>query len=82
MPTLTFKVSPAEARVIRAAAHAAKANVSTFLRERALGAAKRPQPRKLVFKRHPVSGLPYDASGKNLPIVTREQIAAALADFP
>ncbi len=37
MPTLTFKVSAAEARTIRARARAAKANVSTYLRTSALG---------------------------------------------
>ena len=39
MPTLTFKVSPAEARAIRAKARAEKATVSAFLRAAAQEAA-------------------------------------------
>jgi hypothetical protein len=38
--------------------------------------------RKVVIKKHPVSGLPYDAGGEGLPMVTQEQIKAALTDFP
>jgi len=81
MPAITFKVSPAEARQIRAKARAEKRTVSAFVRSRVLGAppARR---RKLIIKKHPVSGLPYDAGGEGEPMVTREQIAAALADFP
>jgi len=76
MPTLSFKVSPEEARAIRSKARAERATVSAFLRIRALGAP--PAPRKIIIKKHPVSGLLYDAGG---PLVTREQIKAALADF-
>jgi len=80
MPTLTFKVSPEEARAIRSKARAEHATVSAFLRIRALGAP--PAPRKIIIKKHPVSGLLYDAGGVGGPLVTREQIKAALADFP
>lgn len=80
MPTLTFKVSEAEARTIRA--RAAKANVSTFLRTSALGAPVAENPRKLAMRKHPVSGLPYDASGAKLPVVTNEEVRTLLADFP
>ena len=81
MPTLTFKVSPADARAIRAKARAEKATVSAFLRTRVLEekAARRP---KLVIKNHPVSGLPYNAAGRGLPLVTHAQIKEMLADFP
>lgn len=82
LPTLTFKVSEAEARTIRARAHAAKANVSAFLRTSALGVPVMKKPRKLALRKHPVSGLPYDASSAKLPLVTNEEVRALLADFP
>lgn len=82
MPTITFKVSEAEARAIRARARAAKANVSTFLRTSALGSPTTEKPRKLAMRKHPVSGLPYDASGAKLPLVTNEEVKALMADFP
>lgn len=81
MPTLTFKVSAAEARSIRARARAEKATVSAFLRTRVLDRKPAPRP-KLVVKKHAVSGLPYNAAGKGLRIVTHEQIKELLADFP
>jgi len=80
MPTLTFKVTAAEPRTIRA--RAAKANVSAFLRTRAPGAPVTEKLRKLVLRKHPVSGLPYDASGAKLPVITHEEVRALLADFP
>ncbi len=79
MPVITFKVSSAEARTIRAKARAAKAaSVSAYLREAALGAdAKIPE---LVRRKHPVSGLPYNAAAGR--VVSDEEIRSALADFP
>ena len=82
MPTLTFKVSPREALAIRRRARQEKATLSKFLRDCALGSAPIVTRRKVRMKKHPVSGLPYDASGEGLPMVTHEQVAAALADFP
>jgi hypothetical protein len=79
MPILTFKVTAAEARTIRAKARAAKSkSVSSFLRKSVLGDT--PAPHKLVLKKHPVSGLTYDATPGRM--VTDEEIRAALADFP
>lgn len=79
MPVLTFKVTEAEERAIRAKARAAKAeSLSAFLRKAVLGDT--PARRELVVKTHPVSGLPYDATPG--PAVTDEEIRAALADFP
>jgi hypothetical protein len=80
MPTLTFKVSPAEARAIRTKARAEKTSVSAFLRTRVLDTT--PARRRRIIKRHPVSGLLYDATDEGGPIVTHDQIKAALADFP
>ena len=78
MPTITFKVSPAEARALRACAHAAKTTLSAYLRRRALPLAA--PKRRLVLKKHPVSGLTYNAAPG--PMVSQAQIDAALADYP
>jgi len=78
MPTITFKVSPAEARTLRASAHAAKTTLSGYLRSQALPAA--PPKRRIVLKKHPISGLTYNAAPG--PMVTQAQIDAALADYP
>jgi hypothetical protein len=78
MPVLSFKVSAADARAIRARARASKKTLSAYLREQAL---RKRKPRKaLVLKTHPASGLTYDATRG--PAVTDEEIRAVLADFP
>ncbi len=81
MPTLTFKVTAAEARTIRARARAAKGTVSTYLRAAALPAPAKCDPVRLVFKKHPISGASYIASPVG-PTVTDEEIKSALGDFP
>ncbi|MGH8019824.1 MAG: plasmid mobilization protein [Opitutaceae bacterium] len=81
MPTISFKVSVEEARELRRRVRAEKTTLSDYLRKSALG-AKPARRRRMVIKKHPVSGLPYDAAGDGLPTVTREEIAAALAEFP
>ena len=77
MPVLSFKVSATEERTIRALAKARKRTVSAYLREQALPNRKR---RKRTLRKHPVSGLIYDATPGLR--VTEEEIQAALADFP
>ena len=81
MVAITFKVSPDEARKIRAAARAAHRTVSAHIRSALLPSAPSRRPR-LVLRKHPVSGLPYNAAGKNLPSVSLADIKTALADFP
>ncbi len=81
MPTRTFRVSREEARVIRAQARAEQSTESAFRRPRVLD-AKPAKGRRRVIKRHPVSGLIFDATDEGGPIVAHEQIKAALADFP
>jgi hypothetical protein len=79
MPTLTFKVSPEEARAIRAKARAEKRTLSAFLRARVL--EKKPgHPRKLIVRKHPMSGLSYDATPG--PPVSQAEIDACLMDYP
>jgi hypothetical protein len=80
MPVITFKVSPQEARRIRAEARSGKRTVSALLRERVLATATAPRRRKLALKRHPVSGLPYN--GTPGPAISQARIDSALADFP
>lgn len=79
MPVLTFKVTAAEERAIRAKARAAKAeSLSAFLRASVLG--ETPAKAKIIRRIHPVSGLPYNAAPGRT--VTDEEIRAALADYP
>jgi len=81
MPTRTFKVSREEARVIRDKARAEQSTESAFRRSRVVD-TKPAKARRRVIKRHPVSRLLYDATDDGGPIVTHEQIKAALAEFP
>jgi hypothetical protein len=82
MPTITFKLSETEARDLRRRARAARCTVSAYLRANAVGAPAAAKPRKIKLVRHPVSGLLYDVSGKDLPKVSNEEVKAMLADFP
>ena len=66
---------------VRAAARSAKRTVSAHIRSALLPPAPASRPR-LVLRKHPVSGLPYNAAGKNLPTVSLAEIKAALSDFP
>lgn len=80
MPILTFKVSEAEALRIRREARRRKAPVSVYIRQRLLSDEAEQAARPLV-KKHPVSGLPYDANPRAVR-ATEEEIQAALADYP
>jgi len=80
MPVLSFKVDPRSAHRIRAHARAAKCSVSAYLRQAALGEDGK-QPAKIVRRKHPVSGLPYNAAA-GARLVSEDEIRAALADFP
>ena len=80
MPTLTFKVSPEEAREIRTAARRARRSVSAHLRAAVL--CRKAPPAKYRSGKHPVSGLPYNAAGKHLPPGSLADIKESLADFP
>jgi predicted transcriptional regulator len=81
MSMVSFKLNKAEKRRLNALARAARLSVSAYLRQAALGAPAVAKPPRVVWRRHPVSGLPYDAApGRRR--VTAEEIAAALADYP
>jgi hypothetical protein len=79
MPVISFKVSAEHARHLRRAARLKRKTVSEYLRD----ATKPDTPRtlKVIIKKHPVSGLSYDASPDAI-VATEEEIKAALADFP
>lgn len=80
MPVLSFKVDLQSISRIRANARAAKSSVSAYLRKMALGEDER-KPAKIVRRKHPVSGLPYNAAAAGR-MVSAGEIRAALADFP
>jgi hypothetical protein len=80
MPIMSFKVDSQSAERIRAKARAAKTSVSAYLRKVALG-EDRTAPIRIVRRKHPGSGLPYNAADI-ARIVTEDEIRAALADFP
>jgi len=81
MPTISFKVSAEEARALRRKVRAEKTTLSAYLRKTALGTSTE-APRKIVTRKHPVSGLPFNAAGTRYRVVSQEEIRAALADFP
>lgn len=78
MPVLSFKVTPEQARDIRRGARQKRVSVSEYLRSLAMPPVA--TPAKRVVKKHPVSGLLYDATPG--PFVTDAEIREALADFP
>ncbi|WP_043583358.1 plasmid mobilization protein [Geminisphaera colitermitum] len=78
MPTITFKVTDEEAQELRRKARLKKMTVSDYLRRSAFPAPARPVKR--IIKKNPISGALCDYTPG--PIVTEEQIKAALADFP
>lgn len=79
MPVISFKVTAAEARAIREKVRTTRAkSVSALLRQSVLG--DKPGPAKIIRRKHPVSGLSYNAAPGR--IVTDAEIRAALADFP
>lgn len=80
MPVITFKVTAPEARVIRAKARTLRTSVSAYLRHAALGRDAGRRRARIVHRRHPVSGLTYNAAAGRT--VTQDEIRAALADFP
>ena len=80
MPTLTFKVSDAEAAAIRHAAREKRVNLSEYLREAAAPEVE-PQTAQVIMERHPLSGGWHNAA-PGQPDYTLEELKAALSDFP
>jgi hypothetical protein len=80
MPTLSFKVAPAEEHRIRAAAKARRLSVSEYLRRAALPPAKS-QP-KLRMKTDRRTGLSYAVMPSGAPRLGLHDVKRILADFP
>ncbi len=80
MPVLSFKVDSRSANRIRANARAEKSSVSAYLRKRALGGEEL-KSAKISRRKHPVSGLLYNAAVGGR-VVSDDEIRAALAEFP
>lgn len=78
MPVVSFKTTAEHVRYLRRAARLKHQSVSEYVRT--LTAPAEPVKRRLNIKKHPISGLPYDASPG--PVVTDEMVKEALADFP
>jgi hypothetical protein len=79
MPVISFKVSAEHAYHLRRTARLKRQTVSEYLRDTTKPDS--PARRRIIIKKHPVSGLPYDAS-PDAVVATEEEIKAALADFP
>lgn len=80
MPVMSFKVDADTERKIRAKARAEKTSVSAYLRKVAVG-EEDSSPVKVRPRKHPVSGLPYNAAVSRM-VVAEDEIKAALSDFP
>jgi len=80
MPTATFRVPEKQARAIRRAARLKHQTISEYMRASVIPAAPA-RPPKMILKKHPVSGLSYNAApGQLTPSLS--EIKAMLADFP
>jgi hypothetical protein len=77
MPTVTFKVTPEQAREIRRAARRMKLTVSDYLRRRALAV---PSAALTGLKPSNRPGCVVIPQAVDAPTVTSEMIAAALYD--
>jgi hypothetical protein len=79
MPVISFKVSAEHARHLRRAARLKHKTVSEYLRDTTK--PETPRPPKMIIKKHPVSGLSYNAA-PGQPDYTIDQLKEMLADFP
>jgi hypothetical protein len=84
MPTLTFKVTAAEAALIRRQARREGRSLSEMLRRRAVQPPYPPNDDVSGYrvKRSRITGLPVMHAPAGVPRVTPEQIRALLLDFP
>ena len=80
MPTVSFKVSADEARLMRTRARKEGVSLSEYLRRRARLATPAPSSPKLV--RCPHTGAMVFAAPEDQPPLTTEAVRELLADFP
>lgn len=81
MPTITFKVSPDEARRLRAAARGAQLTLSEFVRKKVRGTPKKLGAKPLL-KKCRYTGAMIFARNPDYPPLTTESVKEMLADFP
>ena len=81
MPTITFKVSPDEARRLRAAARSARLTVSEFVRKKVRGAPKKKKSKPLLKRCRYTGAMIFAGNPDYLPLST-ESVKEMLADFP
>lgn len=80
MTTISFKVSPEEAREIRARARRERLTVSEYLRRQAIAPVQ--APAKIPRTRCPLTGAMIFGKVDDLPPLTVESTRDLLADFP
>ncbi|MCF7787363.1 MAG: hypothetical protein K9N47_14640 [Prosthecobacter sp.] len=80
MTTITFKVSDADAQVLRRKARAAKTSLSELLRRRVLSGNEPVGNIGLI--RCPLTGAEIFAPAPTQPALTTESVRELLADFP
>ena len=79
MITASFKITPEQMDALRGYAHKKRMSISDYLRAVVFPKKKTAHP-KIIMKRHPVSGLWYNAAPG--PTMTTEQVKEMLEDFP
>jgi len=80
MITASVKLTEEQMDILRRDARKKRMSISEYLRV-LMFPEKKPAPQKVMLKKHPVSGLLYNAApGQANP--TLEQIQEILADFP
>ena len=76
MPTLSFKIAPAEAKSIRAAARAKRLSVSEYLRRAAVPHSAKTKTSQAVLK----PGRVVIQGSNDAPVLTSADVASALYD--
>ena len=79
MPTITFKVTPEEAALLRARARAAQRTLSEFLRDQVFGRQTRKRTRLEPSKRTGILIIPQKPNARRL---STETVSELLNDFP
>lgn len=79
MPTITFKVTPEEAALIRARAKAAQRTLSEFLRDQVLGRGSSKKIRLQPSRKTGILTIPRKPHARRL---TTETVSELLSDFP
>jgi hypothetical protein len=79
VPTITFKVTSAEAALLRGQARASRRTLSEFLRDQLLGTASKKKTGLEPSKRTGILTIPEKPHARRL---TTETVSELLSDFP